>query len=128
MSKNAESLFKDKICSHLKVFGVVTKYVPMQGYSTQGTPDIHFHGRLFCGWLEFKGVKTRITSLQKSIIHRFNLILPASAFVIRDGGEGSLHLIQNENGKTLATFKNGKNLLDQLYLLRQQSLLGEVFF
>lgn len=114
-----ESKFTKKICNEISVFGTVVRYVNMEMNQT-GVPDRYIHTKLWCGWLEFKAERTPLTPMQKHTIDMFNKIVPCSAFVIRESITGN-HKIQNTNKETLATFVNGKQLLDHLYKLKVES-------
>ena len=77
---------------------------------TAGWPDRYVAHKLWTGWLEFKGEKTRLTIKQHHIIYTLNKKRPGTAYVIRWPNR-----IEDCNGDLLANFDgHGKSLLTQL--------------
>lgn len=48
-----------------------------------GTPDRWVLGQEFEGWIEFKGVRTKVTNIQAYMMRRMNSIQPGTAFIWR---------------------------------------------
>lgn len=81
-----------------------------------GLPDrCVWHSR-WHGWLEFKGERTPLSTIQKKRIDDLNARVAGSTFVCRYSADGS-HEIQNSVGDCIGTFTSGKQLIDALVVL-----------
>ena len=61
---------------------VITPFTPSR-YSQHAIPDRYFTSNVWRGWVEFKGIKTEVTPLQKRFAKQQNLVVPYSCFVWR---------------------------------------------
>jgi len=119
--KHSESDFTKRVTDQLRPFGFVINMVVYKGMNTSGTPDRYFHSAWWRGWLEFKAAKGRLSDLQKATIHSLNKHCPCTAFVIREAVDGH-HAVETETGAVLGHFRTGKELVDLLHTLYQQSI------
>jgi len=134
MAKNRETIFTNDVCKELKAMGAIVIQYSIAPHvvngrvvssNKSGVPDRWVSHRLFTGWLEFKIEQGRLSPLQTNMIQQMNTLVPGSAFVIRK--QLKLHQIEDAQGIILGYFNNGYSLLMELYKIKQQSLLGDIW-
>jgi hypothetical protein len=109
-----ESTFTNSVCKDLEQCGAVV--IPYVGNFRQqnGVPDRFVAHNLWCGWLEFKTARGRLSTAQKIFIGRLNVARKNTAFVIREP-----NIVEDRDGKVLLTFKGGFDLLLKLYHIKE---------
>ncbi len=105
-----ESPWTRKICQEMRkcnamVFSVVGGQMQMPGW-----PDRYICHRYWQGWLEFKGVQTRVSSIQRVVLRGLRKHHPGLAYVVRMPDR-----IEDEEGQLVRRFDGtGKGLLTVL--------------
>ena len=72
----------EKVAKEAETSIVVTP-LSASRHSVHGIPDRYFTSKLWRGFVEFKGVDTRVTPLQERFAKQQNLVVPYSCFVWR---------------------------------------------
>lgn len=94
-----ESQWTRAICDDAKMLN--TKVTAFVGSMMQedGIPDRYWCHTYWCGWLEFKGPKTKLRPKQRIFIREHSERQPGSAYVIRQPDR-----IENHLGELVAYF------------------------
>lgn len=104
-----ENEWTRKICKELEQHNAIVFALVGSEMQTVGIPDRYICHSRWQGWLEFKGVNTVLSTIQRKRINDLNARQPGLAYVIRYPGN-----IESSNGIQLAVFHNVAELLDAL--------------
>lgn len=103
-----EIKFTRKICKELeRVNGMIIPYVASMR-NMPGVPDRYLVHKHWSGWLEFKGVHTKLQLNQKLVMRKMRE-RGCPAFVVREPG-----VVETEEGEILGEFVNVTQLIQIL--------------
>jgi len=111
-----EGQWTRKVCASLKKCNAVIFACVAQAMQEPGWPDRWICHRRWRGWLEFKGVNTRLSAIQRKKIDDLNARQPGSAYVVRQPG-----IVEDTKGNELARFTTAVELLKILEELTNEA-------
>lgn len=93
--------------------------IPYVGNRRQkrGVPDRWITHRLWTGWLEFKGARTKIEPLQLNVMQSIWVRRPGTVFILRYPGI----ILEPFGTEQVETFEDAFDLLGKLKLLRSRA-------
>lgn len=105
-----------KICGGLERLGCVVLPLVAGRMQQPGWPDRYVCSTRGDWWLEFKGERTAVRRIQQMRMDVLNKRVPGKAYVVRQPDR-----IEDPSGALLATFRDAKELIDQLALLTRET-------
>lgn len=110
----SESAFRTKVCRYLRANGVLIIPFVAHQYSMPGVPDTFMAHPSWHGFIEFKGVGTKLEPLQKKIAQRLKM-RGVNYCILREG-----FILEDEEGITL---HKGFSVQDIIPILRDYASL-----
>lgn len=103
MVRYDETKWTGEICEQLRKLGDEVFAAVASSFQQPGWPDRHVVSVHGIWWLEFKGVKTKVTAAQRVRIKAVNRRRPGTACVVRKGEYG-MHAVETEDGELIANW------------------------
>lgn len=95
-----ESEWTRNICKSLESqIPIIITPLTASKRSIHGISDRHFNSKIWCGFVEFKGERTKLTKLQQRFLEQQNKVTPGSAFIWRKNTEDSIYQVVLQDWK-----------------------------
>lgn len=118
-TKDGECAWTRRTCEALTRLGCKVRAIVATRRQQPGWPDRWLCHERWHGHLEFKGVETKLTTLQRIVIREINLRQPGTAFVVRRAGpDADAGYIEDHDENELWRFDDAAGLLEGLATLR----------